>query len=73
MKPGDIVTSDNGMKFQIGEMLSYQGKADCDYAGCTRIPGEPGCIGYHCPRCHAPCSSMGHNCPESDAPSQEGE
>ena len=35
---------------------------ECDNPSCTRYNGR--CIGYHCPRCGAPCSSHGHfNCP----------
>lgn len=51
---------------QIIGPIAYQGKADCDNPRCTHrfIDGvmQPGCIGYHCVYCDAPCSMMGHRC-----------
>jgi hypothetical protein len=42
--------------------LAYGGKPDCQDVRCRRVPGEPGCMGWHCSYCDEPCSSQGHGC-----------
>jgi hypothetical protein len=48
------------------DFLAYQGKKDCTDPRCRGLGGPegrmPGCLGWHCPRCHAPVSMMGHTC-----------
>ncbi len=63
MKPGDILTGDNGMRFVVGDLIAIQGREGCTDARCTRRNGQ--CIGYHCPTCGKSCGSQGHDCPEA--------
>lgn len=64
LKPGDKLVGDNGMEFMVGQMVAYQGKEDCTDVRCSHRYENgkllPGCMGYHCAICHAPCSMMGH-------------
>ena len=72
MKPGDIITGDNGRTFKVGGLVAVQGVEDCTSPMCRRVgadytktPPDIGrCAGYHCPTCGEPCSMMGHKCPE---------
>jgi hypothetical protein len=53
--------------------LCYQGKPDCEDVRCRRMVYRdephvrPGCMGYHCSYCDAPCSSQGHRCDAANA------
>lgn len=59
---------DNG-RWKLLEQVSYQGKTDCTDPRCSHryVGGEmlPGCMGYHCPRCHAVVPMYGHECETS--------
>jgi len=63
--PGDEVGG-----FRIERLVAYRGNPDCTNPTCTRDGRkpltEPGCFGWHCSLCDAPCSSQGHfNCPRA--------
>jgi hypothetical protein len=52
-------------RYELGGMVSYQGKDDCRIATCRRRWDgdqmvDEGCADYHCPVCHEPCSMYGH-------------
>lgn len=60
-RPGDVIRN---------RLVAYRGNPDCTSLTCTRDGRkpltEPGCFGYHCSLCDAPCSSQGHfNCPRA--------
>jgi hypothetical protein len=69
MWPGDEVHGQDGETFTLSRQVAYRGNPDCTYLGCTRDGrkplGEPGCYGWHCSLCDAPCSMMGHDCPRA--------
>lgn len=57
--------------YKIIGPIAYQGKKDCTDPRCRgRVENGkrvPGCMGYHCAYCDAPCSMMGHKCDAADA------
>lgn len=73
MKEGDIVRGESGERYQLGELMAVQGKADCVNPCCAHryVDGRmlPGCLSYHCPRCGESTSMLGHECgvPEQES------
>lgn len=57
-----------GDRFELGPMVAYIGNTDCTNLRCRRSSdGSPGCMDYHCPRCHEPCPMYGHeDCQKQD-------
>lgn len=63
--PGDVISG----RFKVIRQVAYMGNAECVSPICRRSwPITPGCLGWHCSLCDAPCSSFGHgkSCPRAD-------
>lgn len=70
LESGDVVTGEDGHRFEIVGLVAIQGLEGCQSPRCTRLGcdwanGDLGqCVGYHCPDCLEPTSMMGHKCPK---------